>query len=863
MQRFLALLKHTDLDLDAEAIADVLWLANQLNPGEVSEAVPSEPEPLVAIEQRTEDRQPLPPPPKLPDNPAQVAVKASQPRIQASGSALPFQAPAAPALRNALELGRSLRPLMRKVPSRTEQILDEEATAIQIAESAGRRQWVPVFQAAPERWLDLALVVEESRSTVIWQELITEFQALLERQGAFRHIHTWSLRADTSGAIALFPRPSNGAEPSRPRNPRELLDPSGRQLVLLLSDCVSLLWRQGKLHPLLKQWSSVEPTVIVQFLPERLWSRSALGLGLPVQLSAFMPGVANPQLEVADLPVWETVNLSTALTLPIVTLEPESLGQWAQMVGGMGKVQTVGMVFDLAFVEAQAQTGAIADHTHLVAGEILQRFRTTASPMARRLAGLMSLVPVSLPIVYLIQEAVLPSSRQVHVAEVMMSGLLEAQTTQTQSESVQYEFVAGVREQLQGSVPKTEALMVLDKISQYIGDRAGFSIRSFAALLVLTAKQGAAVGADVQQFAHLSAGVLRRFGGEYAAFVDEIDVAAASVAAQPSLPQLQTFEFEVATIAVTPETEPLPTIDWLLFQFESATLERQQRGILRNRTEWVIKRQQQQAYGFVEVLDSVKAVQLEMVQIPGGSFVMGAPKSEAGSSDDERPQHSVTITAFALGKYPVTQSQWRTIAVLPEVNRGLEPNPSDFKGDNRPVENVSWQDAVEFCDRLSQHTNKQYRLPSEAEWEYACRAGTTTPFHFGETITTDLANYRGTDNKEYKWSGYYGSGPKGVYRQETTDVGSFKVANNFGLYDLHGNVWEWCADHWHGNYDRAPTDGSAWLSDDQEASRLLRGGSWVDDPAHCRSAFRLNVLPGDRGHSVGFRVVCAFARTLS
>ncbi|MFN7657571.1 MAG: formylglycine-generating enzyme family protein, partial [Dolichospermum sp.] len=158
----------------------------------------------------------------------------------------------------------------------------------------------------------------------------------------------------------------------------------------------------------------------------------------------------------------------------------------------------------------------------------------------------------------------------------------------------------------------------------------------------------------------------------------------------------------------------------------------------------------------------------------------------------------------------------------------------------------------EFCLRLSQYTGRTYSLPSEAQWEYACRAGTTTPFHFGETITTDLANYNG------KYS--YGQGPKGVYREETTAVGSFGVANNFGLYDMHGNVWEWCQDHWHSNYEGAPTDGSAWLSNKEDSNeRLLRGGSWLDLPGYCRSAYRLNDLLDDYFNSIGFRVVCSGA----
>jgi formylglycine-generating enzyme required for sulfatase activity len=221
-----------------------------------------------------------------------------------------------------------------------------------------------------------------------------------------------------------------------------------------------------------------------------------------------------------------------------------------------------------------------------------------------------------------------------------------------------------------------------------------------------------------------------------------------------------------------------------------------------------------------------------------------------------------------MGRYPVTQAQWKAVAALPKINRELERDPSEFKGDNRPVENVSWYDAVEFCDRLSSHTKRQYRLPSEAEWEYACRAGTTTPFHFGETITTDLANYRGTDNEEYKWSGSYGRGPKGIYREETTEVGSFKVANAFGLYDMHGNVWEWCLDDWHNNYEGAPTDGSPWFDENDNISQkqgraVLRGGSWDDDPRLCRSASRYYYFRAGRGNLVnplGFRVVCAFGR---
>ena len=289
----------------------------------------------------------------------------------------------------------------------------------------------------------------------------------------------------------------------------------------------------------------------------------------------------------------------------------------------------------------------------------------------------------------------------------------------------------------------------------------------------------------------------------------------------------------------------------------------------------IVREEEKQAQYLTETIGKIT---LEMVYIPGGTFTMGSPEGES-EYGDEKPQHPVTIKPFLMGKYPVTQAQWEAVASLPKIQDDLDPNPSHFKGENRPVEQVSWYDIIEFCARLSRETGKNYRLPSEAEWEYACRAGKNTPFHFGETITTDLANYRGTDDEENKWSGSYGQGPKGIYRQETTPVGSFQVANTFGLYDMHGNVWEWCADPWHDNYEGAPKDGKVWDENNNdnhynnyidllvnikndERRRLLRGGSWNLDPDNCRSAFRDGLYaPDDRNLNGGFRLVCSLAWT--
>jgi formylglycine-generating enzyme required for sulfatase activity len=175
-------------------------------------------------------------------------------------------------------------------------------------------------------------------------------------------------------------------------------------------------------------------------------------------------------------------------------------------------------------------------------------------------------------------------------------------------------------------------------------------------------------------------------------------------------------------------------------------------------------------------------------------------------------------------------------------------NPSGFSGDKRPVETVSWDDCVEFCQKLAQKLGKDMSLPSEAQWEYACRAGTTTPFYFGETITGDLANYTATE--------VYANEPKGQDRVETTEIGRFPP-NAFGLYDMHGNVSEWCLDQWHESYNGAPTDGSAWIDNDNDSQidRILRGGSWINYPSRCRCAARERFFPVLSMFVIGFRLV--------
>jgi formylglycine-generating enzyme required for sulfatase activity len=283
---------------------------------------------------------------------------------------------------------------------------------------------------------------------------------------------------------------------------------------------------------------------------------------------------------------------------------------------------------------------------------------------------------------------------------------------------------------------------------------------------------------------------------------------------------------------------------------------------------FVVLERQGQARGYRQGLmppsEGASPLDLQLVEIPAGSFLMGSPANEEGRHNDEGPQHEVQLESFFLGRTAITQAQWREVAGW-EPRQGDKPwpreldpdpvsrlpDPKRFLGDQRPVVNVSWFEAMEFCSRLIQRSGKTYTLPSEAQWEYACRAGSTTPFHVGDTLSAELANYGGG--------------------KQTTEVGSFP-ANAWGLCDMHGNVWEWCADHWHSSYNlgqqKAPSDGSPWLDAAEEGkkgedgaqgdnrSRVLRGGSWDFNPVYCRSASRNYDLPAFAYGYVGFRVCC-------
>lgn len=380
IERAIAILQKAGFDLTARELADIFWLAVHLEP--LSEKPPQQikeppipkPDPskkLVdsskpkVIESPVTSNQELKASVVLPPPPAE------KPSLTKNTEAIPIKIPAAAALRNSLALGRALRPLKRKVPSSTEKILDEEATVQRFAEE---QIGIPVLKSTPERWLELALVVEETSITGIWEKTIIEFQRLLKHHGAFRDVRTWKLKVSESetatsnqNKIQLFSQNSTGFDELTSHKPKVLIDPKGRRLILLVSDCISPIWRKQLIHPVLELWGKRGLITILQLLPERFWDRTALVDEIPVLLSTLAPRVYNSQL-IAQL--WDEddidefaeenkrKNLNSSISIPIITLEPEPLHIWSQVIAGQGNISTAGFKFYSVHSQKETENAA-------------------------------------------------------------------------------------------------------------------------------------------------------------------------------------------------------------------------------------------------------------------------------------------------------------------------------------------------------------------------------------------------------------------------------------------------------------------------------------------------------------------------
>jgi len=530
IERVIGTFQKLGFDLTDTEIADILWLAVQMRRSDCSPVSKQQQQTPTSTSKATQTSPQLPleqninssKSTKKTEASANVYPQSSQ-DSDGNSSGLPIKVPAAQALRNQLEIARALRPLKRRVPSKREFVLDETATAERIAKE---KLLLPVMRPAPERWLELALVVDEGASMMLWKQTIKELKQLLERHGAFRDVRTWGLFTDKDGKVWLRPRIGSGLCQKRLHNPRELIDPNGRRLFVVISDCVSPGWRSSLIIKALAAWACSSPTAIIQVLPQWLWERSALGLFESILLRSSSPGVPNQQLVMTALDLFDESDNCNKLKIPVVTLELESLKNWARMVAGWGDVQTKG--FLLATYSEINTHGELTENfgIELSANQRLQRFRLTASPLARKLAGLLASVPISLPVVRLVQQTMLPQSNQVHVAEVFLGGILKPLSSVhegVEADNVQFDFIEGVRDLLLDGVPLTESTEVLRKVSEYVAQRAGLSVDEFAAMLMNPGLVDSSSGVLVRPFAEIIPKVLRRFGGNYAELAEEIE----------------------------------------------------------------------------------------------------------------------------------------------------------------------------------------------------------------------------------------------------------------------------------------------------------------------------------------------------
>ena len=843
-----------------------------------------------------------------------VRVLPRQRELDAAIASLPVRLQAPRLLPPDQLLLDALRPLMGRVPAADRQQLDEEATAERCAE---QRLPLPVYGGRAEPRFSVTLLVDRGLSMEVWQPLAGEFRDLLVRSGAFREVRMVELSPPRSwegdGAVGYRPVEAQQVVWKSPkalrRSPPPLAAEARRSLLLVISDTAGPHWWDGLMFEALEAWSRRLPVAILHTLPHWMAQRTALRALAQAEIRNGDATASNSHYLVRDPDGWDDTPTRGG-AVPVLSLDPGSLAPWSALVMGDGRLSIAGVripadraVLEQRLEPLRPEALAPADAQPSSAEELWQGFCRFASAEAQRLMMVLAAAPVlSLPVMRLIKEAMLPpASGPLPLQEVLLSGLLQpiagspeqepgqqhrgrrdaVRQSPADADTLQYSFHAGVLELLRSDLSAADTVTVVRMVTGLLERRwnALGTGHSFRALL---RDPGLEIDDEelkgVVNFATATAELIERLPGEeYQRFARQLR----GRSPQPvrrvwpetmrfvshdfttellvEVPELQPVRFETARLQIMP-LQRFPTSTCLL---------RQEGG------RWSTERRPLQVEGYREDLGGRLA--LTLVEIPAGSFLMGSPPEEPERLDDEGPQHEVKLASFFMSHTPITQAQWREVAgwqPLPAERWGqdLNPDPSHFYNregqaegevrlfeaeantDNRPVENVSWLDAMEFCNRLSQRTGRSYTLPSEAQWEYACRAGTTTPFHFGDMISPELANYDGN----YA----YADGPKGIYREQTTPVGMFP-ANAWGLHDMHGNVWEWCLDEWNHSYEGAPTDGRAWVdaaegekSKESAMNKLLRGGSWYDGPGDCCSAYRFLNQPVLADYVVGFRVVC-------
>jgi tetratricopeptide (TPR) repeat protein len=570
IEDFLKTLEKSGLDFTEAQLSDLLWLAQYIKPEEVTTSKSFDSS--VSSSPQTPPPSPMTTPPLATPQPkhSQKTTKAElhlkdNSDSQKGYSSINFTAPAASALPAKVEIGRALRPFKRRRLNTNQRILDETATANRIAEE---KIWIPILKPAITRWFEVALIVDENISMAVWQQTIVELAQLLTRHGAFRNVRIWSLDTSSETEVVLRARPhfQSNKTTSKIRSApathyKNLIDPQGQRLIIIVSDCVGPAWFANQVTPLLETWGKSNPLVILQVLPQRLWLHTALGAYNSGLLHASAVGVANHQLNILDYDdIFASSKDLRGLLVPIVTLEPSILASWSSLVAQAQQkwvpllIVNTSWKTELSYLATDYRVRSNPSNG-LSAREQIESFEATATPTTRELARLLSVLPISLPIINLVQEAMLPHSRQVHVAELLLSGLLQPIVNHPDPNYIQYDFSSlEIRQILFSRVKLSEVTHLLEKTSSYIAKRAG-QLRSFQVGLkdsTIIDSEKDFIAASSKQFANISTTILQRLGSRYADFINHLQeqVAYDDNPESPQLPEL------ILTSPQTPIVKP-------------------------------------------------------------------------------------------------------------------------------------------------------------------------------------------------------------------------------------------------------------------------------------------------------------------
>ena len=654
--------------------------------------------------------------------------------------------------------------------SQNEYIFDEEAT---IQDIANTHIWNITLKPKKELKYSLHIIIEQSKSMEIYEEIIKDFLKALKRFTIFKDIDIYYIKEQEYFKLAKDKKFSKFI------NITSLKSLQKRNFTFILTDCVSPAWGCSIGYKFLKELESVTPFMIINLLPQRVWRRTQLYKSKEFKIT-HTKGYLNKNLVSSEI---IPENIKEHIKVPITTLEYIPLKNWSRVVAKEKNNWLYGAIFEAQFYNIEANTNA--KQSSVTAQQLLDNFEAYLSPLAKKLAIYLSCVPLTMDIIKIVQKENLKEANYTHVAEVFLSGLLQKSRYKTKSGDVIYEYKENIQKALFKRLALYKKIEILKHNSSFISNNLGSNINFQALLENPQLESGIELSESDTIFAQILIDVFEEIGGEYANLANELE-----------------------------------------------------KSLEQNR----------------ENLDNSKE-DMEVIIPTSKRFMMGSNDGD----NDEKPVHEVIFNYdFEIAKYPVTVGEFRAFiedtGYITEAENGdgayvwdgndwnkkkdaYWDNPYFEQTDDHLVVCVSRHDAKAYCEWLSKKTGENYRLPTEAEWEFACRAGTTTKWSFGDD-EKELEKYAWyNENSDYK----------------THPVGG-KLPNPWGLYDMHGNVWEWCEDDWASDYNETPRDGSAH-KDKSSSRKVLRGGSWYDDAFRTRCAFRGGSDPDNRNFSVGFRLL--------